>query len=274
MSIYSFTFSPTGTSAQISRSITSGISEALKIDIHHADLTFNPAGNLKFSHEDIVIISSPVYGGKIAPLTKQRLSTIQGNGAKCIVVAVYGNRAFENALTDLSEFMSDHGFQVCSAGAFVGEHSYSTPATPIAQGRPDRKDLIDAHTYGKEIGAKICSGHLNMIDVSALLDEPSPTESLINFRNFVMKYQQEQSLSPKKILPVVDMQLCDECGSCYASCPTGAITADSNEVDSSKCIKCCACVKICPQNARALSSPFAEPLSENFNRRKSPKWIL
>lgn len=115
MSIYSFTFSPTGTSAQIAHSITAGISEALNIDIHHADLTFNPAGNLKFSHEDIVIISSPVYGGKIAPLTKQRLSTIQGNGAKCIVVAVYGNRAFENALTDLSEFMSDHGFQVCSS---------------------------------------------------------------------------------------------------------------------------------------------------------------
>lgn len=275
MNIYSFSFSPTGTSAGILHGIAEGISRVLNTEVIFNDLTFNPVDrNIKLCPDDVVIAAAPVYGGKIAPVIKQRLEGIKGNNARCIVVAVYGNRAFENAAVDFATYMKDCGFVVCGAGAFVGEHSYSTADTPIAAGRPDRQDMADAIAFGEEIALKISRGEPGEVSISSLADEPSPAESLANFRSFVACYQQQQASRPTVFLPEVDLSACDECGACYAACPTGAIAPGKPAADPAGCIKCCACVKICPQGARRLFTPFAKTLSENFRLRKSPRWIL
>jgi ferredoxin len=274
MIITTFAFSPTGTSAKILKGVITGISahSTVKPDFH--DVTMSGVAPESFSADDLVIVAAPVYGGKIAPLLKQRLKGWQGNGAKCIVIAVYGNRAFENALTDVSEFMSGQGFTVCGGGAFIGEHSYSTSEYPIAQGRPDTIDMEAAERFGREVASKISGGMLAPVNLATLTDEPSPAESLKNFREFVIGYQKQQAESPRTYLPEVDLQLCDGCGVCYSVCPTEAITEESHSADPTKCIKCCACVKVCPQDARSLQSPFAPVLSANFNHRKSPRWIV
>lgn len=274
MGIYSFSFSPTGTSAKIVRGIGEGISQSLDADVNFCDLTHHIAEGAEFRSDDIVIVAAPVYGGKIAPIVKQRLNGISGNGAKCIVVAVYGNRAFEKAVTDFASFMSGCGFLICGAAAFVGEHSYSASDTPIAPGRPDRQDLADAKAFGEVIASRIRIGRLCEVSASLLTDEASPAESMVNFRNFVIGYQQRQAANPIAYIPEIDASLCDDCGCCYAVCPTEAISPDRREVDAAKCIKCCACVKICPQGARVFHSPFAKALSDNFGLRKSPKWVI
>lgn len=270
----SFSFSPTGTSAKILKGIVKGISDVTSFPFVHSDLTFVSPDEERFESDDIVIVSAPVYGGKISPLVKQRLAGVIGNGARCVVVAVYGNRAFEQALVDMAGFMTDHGFRVCGGGAFIGEHSYSTVETPIAMGRPDAQDMADALDFGLEIGRRILENRLEEVDLTSLHDEPSPVESLTNFRNFVLDYQQRRMEAPVNYLPEVDAALCNDCGSCAEVCPTGAISDDSHAVDAAKCIKCCACVKQCPQQARSLYTPFAEILSANFSLRKSPRWII
>lgn len=274
MGIYSFSFSPTGTSAKILHGINEGISEVLKTDVIFSDLTHHSLEDIVLSSNDIIIAAAPVYGGKIAPIIKHRLNGINGNKAKCIVVAVYGNRAFENAVADFAAYMSDCGFVICGAAAFVGEHSYSTADTPIAPGRPDRQDMADARAFGEEIASKIRMGNLHEVSIPTLTDEPSPAESMINFRHFVIDYQQQQATNPITCIPEIDTSLCDDCGICYDACPTRAIAPDCRDANPTKCIKCCACVKICPQGARLFHSPFAKTLSENFKLRKSPQWIL
>lgn len=98
--------------------------------IVHTDLTFNAADDVALSPDDIVVAAAPVYGGKIAPVVKQRLRGLRGNNARCIVVAIYGNRAFENAVADFASFMTDAGLTVCGAAAFIGEHSILRPPHP------------------------------------------------------------------------------------------------------------------------------------------------
>lgn len=275
MKIHTFSFSPTGTSSRVLNTVSSVLAEMPGAEIRFTDLTHKAVAPSLLDQSDIAIVAAPVYGGKIAPILKQRLESLRGDGTRCILIAVYGNRAFEKAPVDLADFMTGHGFIVSGVAAFIGEHSYSTAQTPIAQGRPDDADIELARQFGREIASRIMSGTLRQVDASELPEQPSPETSLLNFRNFVMDYQRRQTESPRIFLPEVDTSLCDDCGTCADVCPTEAITiADLHNADPAKCIKCCACVKACPQNARTLVTPFARPLSENFSKRKSPCWIL
>lgn len=274
MTLRSVTFSPTGTTEKIVRAIVSGITDLTGCGYVICDTTHCPAEAFAAESGDLTIIAAPVYGGKMAPIAKSRMAAVRGNGSPCVLVAVYGNRAFENALNDMADFATSLGFVPIAAGAFIGEHSYSTPKTPIAVGRPDVNDIKTAMAFGRDIWLKFSAGTLERVDTGQLHDQPSSEKSLLNFRNFVAGYQKQQATAPRKFLPEVNSSLCTRCGQCVNTCPTGAIGDDCQSIDSAKCIKCCACVKSCPTQARTLHSPFAPVLSQNFNTPKSPTLSL
>lgn len=275
MKIYNIVFSPTGTSAKVAASVASGIEELMAAEICGCDVTRRSADLcLRPLKSDIALIAAPVYGGKMAPLAKERMKGIVADSTPCVLIAVYGNRAFENAVKDMAEFAESLGFVPVAAAAFVGEHSYSRSGTPIAEGRPDKADLADAVSFGRAIGERLKEGAMSPADVAGLLDEPLPEQSLVNFRTFVMGYMESQQANPVRLLPEIDVELCCECGKCVEVCPTEAIGSDCHSIVPEKCIKCSACVKICPVGARSLNSPFAPVLSENFSIRKSPRWIV
>ena len=64
------------------------------------------------------------------------------------MIVVYGNREYDDALLELSKLMTGKGFKVISAAAFIGEHSFSNRSFPIAENRPDDRDLVKASEYG------------------------------------------------------------------------------------------------------------------------------
>ena len=82
-----------------------------------------------------------------------------------MLVALYGNREFDDALVELRDLSAAKGFNIIAAGAFIGEHSFSTPTQPIAAGRPDADDLKQAIQFGKQVATKIASNHFDTPDI-------------------------------------------------------------------------------------------------------------
>ena len=76
---------------------------------------------------------------------------VKGDGTPAVLVVVYGNREFEDALIELRDLMVEQGFRPVAGAAFIGEHSFSNDATPIALGRPDAEDLVKARAFGEEV---------------------------------------------------------------------------------------------------------------------------
>lgn len=265
-------FSPTGTSRAVARAIAEGLN-AGKAD--EADVTFPHAPLPDFVSSDrLLVVAVPVYGGACAPLALQRLDRLKGNDTPAIAAVVYGNRDFGGAAVQLTDFLTERGFRVVGVGAFVGEHSYSTPSAPIAAGRPNADDLEEARRLGMEVRQK-CTRRMDSslsslpaVDASALHCPPDRWWNKLRFIAFVLKYRRSQKKHPIKVLPITDAARCTSCGACAKACPVAAIHPDRPQETADTCIKCAACVKICPRQARTLPTPFAPVLAKNFHKNK------
>ncbi len=212
-------------------------------------------------HDPLVIIGAPVYGGRIALEAAKRLHRLKANRTPAVIVVVYGNRAYEDALLELRNLTQEAGFIPVAGGAFVGEHSFSDETTPIACGRPDVDDLKRTKEFGTLIQAK-------MRDTN-LFDEAPPLKVPGNFP------YKERGNQPE-ISPMTQETLCTLCGTCATVCPNGAITvSDKVMTDPKECIFCCSCIKNCPTDARLFDVPQikerAEGLSKNCRNRKEPE---
>ncbi|MGE5237532.1 MAG: 4Fe-4S binding protein [Chloroflexota bacterium] len=256
-------FSPTQTTKRVIEAISQGLQVA---NLECIDLTLPAAETreLLFIHRDLAVIGSPVYGGRLPTVAVSRLRRLKGNGAPAVIVAVYGNRAYEDALIELRDLALEIGFKPVAAGAFVGEHSYSTSFTPVAVGRPDVEDLEKAMAFGKMIRERMMT--VRALDQIGLPQVPG-----------TFPYKELRTLSD--ISPVTQDTLCTKCGLCISVCPTAAIDADDPTlIDKGLCIRCCACVKVCPAGAKTMDDPrirkVVEQLSVTCSQRKEPETYL
>ena len=250
--IHTVVFSPTGTSKKIASAVARGIASAAgaapaeTAPLRTIDLTHTAGASVTLPADTVAVIAAPVYGGHVAPTAVKRLETLRGEGAPAVVVAVYGNRAFEKAVAELAGLAVRQGFVPVAAGAFVGEHSYSTPETPVAAGRPDAQDLAEAAAFGAAVRKKLDAGDLTPVDAARLKDVRTPLLPMLRFIRFVLGYRRRQKKNPVVYLPAGDAGLCTHCGRCAAICPTQAIArGDEVHTDPARCIRCCACVKGC-----------------------------
>lgn len=49
----------------------------------------------------------PVYAGRVPALAVERLKGIKTSGVKCVIIAVYGNRAYEDALVEMQDVATE-----------------------------------------------------------------------------------------------------------------------------------------------------------------------
>ncbi|MBN1813762.1 MAG: 4Fe-4S binding protein [Anaerolineae bacterium] len=256
-------FSPTGTTKKILEGITEGIQVQTT---EHLDMT-PPESRTREIGEmqgELALIGAPVYGGRLPFDAVQRLRRLRSNDTPAVVVVVYGNREYEDALLELSDLVTEGGFIPVAGGAFIGEHSFDSETLPIASGRPDGQDLARAAEFGKAIREK-------MRGIGAL-DEIPPLEVPGDFP------YKEWSKWPD-VSPITQETTCIKCEACVAACPTAAITMNETVfTDTDACIVCCACVRACPTGARVTEHPrirqSQEWLNTNCRQRKEPETFL
>lgn len=233
-------FSPTGTT----RAVLEALAQPLaSIEVRHIDLTLPGAETQKLPEleSNLVLLGVPVYAGRVPETAVRRLRRLSGHGAPAVLVVVYGNRAFEDALVELSDIARERGFVPIAGAAFIGEHSYSTPATPIAAGRPDVADLARARVLGQTVRDRLAE----VADLASM--QPLQLPGNRPYR---------QGMSPSEVAPETDRGLCTLCEACARVCPVAAITVgDRVLTDGAACILCCACVKACPTGARTMADP-------------------
>ena len=249
-------FSPTGTSARIARSIAEGIGMGRRIEI---DLTLDEGTTPIFIEDSLTIIAIPVYAGRVAPIALKRISRLQGKNSPAILVAVYGNRDYEDALVELRDVTTQLGFTPLSAGAFIGEHSYCTAQYPIAPGRPDASDIELALQFGVDSLKKLYG-----------IEDEIPSF-------FIKGNTPYRYVGPSTPACPVSTDSCSSCGECIEVCPTHAISlSDEGKIvtEVEKCIKCCACVKACPASARVFETPYSAMLHEKCKARREPELFL
>lgn len=254
-------FSPTHTSARVAEAIAKGTGIRERIE---TDLTYEkPESEVRIENA-LLIVAAPVYGGRVAEAAMERLQTLAGVNSAVVPVVVYGNRDYEDALRELSDFTRNTGFTPVAGGAFIGEHSYSRPdlGMPLAAGRPDAEDLAAAESFGKAVAEKL--------ETVSAPEELPPFTLKGNF-----PYKVKGPSTPAA--PVTKEELCTQCGHCVEICPTQAVAVDeAGEMASDKllCIKCCACVKECPEGARVFDTPYTAMLFNNFKIRRLPDTFI
>ena len=222
-------FSPTGGTQKVADILAQAMSSEIKnIDLTDAKIDF---GNIHFDKEERAIIAVPSYGGRVPSLAAKRLLKLNGNKAECIIVCVYGNRAYEDTLVELRDIVEKSGFNTIAAIAAVAEHSI---IHRYAAGRPDGRDKEELCGFAARLNKKLNNGN-NDGNLQLPGNRPYKKTGTVN------------------LVPKANGK-CDSCGLCAAKCPAQAISCKDNRVtDSKKCIGCMRCVRICPKSARKIN---------------------
>lgn len=151
--IYEICFSPTGGTERVAAILAKALaSETVSVDLTVRDVDF---GSVTLGKDDVAMIAVPSYSGRVPAVAAARLAEMHGNGARAILVCVYGNRAYEDTLVELRDTASRAGFTVIAAVAAVAEHSI---ARQYAAGRPDADDEAVLRNFAERIRSKIDNG--------------------------------------------------------------------------------------------------------------------
>lgn len=245
-------FSATSTTKRIVECIARGIGV---LDVRKYDITCGWTDPVHFSPEECVVMGVPVYAGRIPPVAVEFLKRFTGEDTPVILVCVYGNRDFDDALLELKNLAETNGFRPVSAAAFIGQHSIF-PA--VGKGRPDEEDERTAVDFGRE--------SMRVLE-SALLQPVFPLVSVKG--SFPYKPVKAVPLTPRT------RRTCNACGVCVSLCPSGAIDRKNpRKTDKVRCMACGRCIFVCPRHARhfggILYRVIAWKFGQKFTARKQP----
>lgn len=251
MKITTIYFSATYTTKRVVEAVAKNLSSEIKVyDITNDASTEEVA----ISADELVIVGVPVYAGRVPAMAAVRLRRFRGNNTPAVVVAVYGNRHYDDAVLELHDIMTEQGFCTVSAGAFIAQHSIFPK---VGKARPDAEDISDIKAFAEKSAALVAKGFGG---ISLPGNRPYKVPGGI------------------PIWPTASKK-CTACGACARLCPTGAIDPESPKgVNKTKCIKCGRCIVVCPTKARRFYGIKYSLAAARFNsafaaRRGNEMWF-
>ena len=233
--LYNIYFSPTGGTKKVADILVGNLGgEYREIDL------CREIESLSLQAGDVCLVSVPSFAGRVPQIAVERIKKITGNGAKAILNCVYGNREWDDTLTELQDTLETCGFICVAAVAAVAEHSIFRQ---FAAGRPDKDDAKELAEFARKITAKLNSGVFGELNLAG-------------------SHGSYKELANIPFKPEAN-DCCDNCGICAAGCPVGAIDkANPRKTDKECCISCMRCRDICPKHARDLDPVFMQAAAE------------
>lgn len=249
MQIVSIVFSPTGGTQKIVSLLSEGL--RLKCEVVEASLIdlAEPAPELspEIQADDLVMIAMPSFGGRAPAVAIERLSRLNGHGAKTVIVCVYGSRAYEDTLVEMQDAAREANFDVFAAVSAVSRHSM---LPTLASKRPDVWDEDMMEQFAEKIADKWKRGAL-----PALLELPGNRPYKV-WNGAIVPYATDA---------------CMHCGICAENCPTQAIAVDQPcVVNKEACAFCMRCVRFCPIGARMIDPNTVATLTERLRPMCDP----
>lgn len=196
----------------------------------------------------LLVAGIPVYAGRVPQMAVNRLKRLHGNGTPAIAVAVYGNRAYDDALLELTDLLQDAGFKVISAGAFIARHSIFPN---VGSDRPDARDADTIRMFARKSTELINPVRLGTVDIAVKGNRPYRNPGNI-------------PLKPK------GNHKCNDCGACVRLCPAKAIPADNpRKTLKEECISCGRCIVVCPRHSRHFGGIIYKAAGKRFEKANS-----
>lgn len=251
MKITTLYFSATYTTKRVVEAIASNISN----EITAYDITNDASTDtVTIPSDELLVVGIPVYAGRVPAIAVERINRFKGQQTPTIIIAVYGNRHYDDAILELNDIITECGFRTISAGAFIAQHSIFPK---VGTARPDAKDIADIKDFTNKSIALLTNG-FGEIELPG--NRP---------------YKEPGGIP---IWPTASRK-CTACGACARLCPTGAINPESPQgVDKTKCIKCGRCIIVCPIKARRFYGIKYTLAAARFNhafatRRDNEMWF-
>lgn len=245
-------FSATNTTRKYINAFSEALCRPIDININLADdLSIEMP---EISQQDIVVVASPVYGGRLPYQVSSRLKELTGNHAKAVAMVVYGNRDYDDALLELTDILKEANFNILGAGAFIGQHSIFPKVAAL---RPDDHDLAMLKCFVSECMRVMQTGAKGYPDVKG--NRP---------------YKKAGGVP---LHPSGNSEECNRCGKCVEHCPVAAIRTETPYLtDSSCCISCGRCIMICPNHTRRYYGMkyklIGAIFTGAFSKRKEPEF--